>query len=57
MDLTHMLLFHPPKGGPSCRRCAEPIDRSDPFGLSERVCGPCRSELGIQPGRRGRRSG
>jgi hypothetical protein len=25
-----------------CRACSEPIAPSDPFGLSEGVCRPCR---------------
>jgi hypothetical protein len=25
-----------------CRSCGEPIERRDPFGLSEGVCAPCR---------------
>jgi hypothetical protein len=29
-----------------CRRCGEPIERSDPFGLSEGVCVPCRGGVG-----------
>jgi hypothetical protein len=28
--------------GKWCRSCNEPIERDDPFGLSEGVCAPCR---------------
>ncbi len=46
MDALHTLIL---RGlslptGPSCRRCAQPIERSDQFGLSERICAPCRGE-------------
>jgi hypothetical protein len=30
------------EAGCSCRRCTESIRRSDPFGMSEGVCAPCR---------------
>jgi hypothetical protein len=43
--------------GPSCRRCSQPIIRSDHFGLSERVCGPCRGEQRGRPERRQWRKG
>ena len=44
MVVNHVMLirWHEPLTGPLCRRCAQPIDRSDRFGVSERVCGPCR---------------
>ena len=31
------------ESGRDCRSCTEPIARSDAFGLSEEVCGPCRT--------------
>ena len=30
-----------PYGGRHCRVCGEPIDRHDPFAMSEAVCRPC----------------
>jgi hypothetical protein len=27
-----------------CRCCGEAITRDDPFGVSERVCSPCRAD-------------
>jgi hypothetical protein len=30
------------EAGRSCRACGESILRSDPFGMSEGVCRPCR---------------
>ena len=30
------------EAGRSCRRCGESILRTDPFGMSEGVCRPCR---------------
>jgi hypothetical protein len=54
MELSHLMvirgLLGPP--GQGCRRCSQPIDRSDRFGLSERVCGPCRRESRGRPERR-----
>ena len=29
--------------GVECRRCGSPLYASDPLGVSERVCGGCRS--------------
>jgi hypothetical protein len=57
MELNHVLTLRTlsmPRG-PGCRRCARPIDRSDSFGVSERVCGPCRGEARGRPTRRLRR--
>jgi hypothetical protein len=59
MDLKHAMLIRAlsiPEG-PGCRRCAQPIDRADLFGLSERVCGRCRGETRGRPERRARRKG
>ena len=33
-----------PATGVTCRRCTEPIPHDDPFGVSEHVCGPCRTD-------------
>jgi hypothetical protein len=33
-----------PATGVACRRCAEPIRGDDPFGVSEHVCAPCRTD-------------
>jgi hypothetical protein len=57
MDAMHVMVM---KGlgvptGPSCRRCSQPIDRADQFGVSERVCGPCRGDVRGRPERRPRR--
>jgi hypothetical protein len=30
------------ENGSDCRSCGDSIQREDPFGLSERVCSPCR---------------
>lgn len=45
MVVNHVMLLRwpDPATGPLCRRCAQPIHRSDRFGVSERVCAPCRS--------------
>ncbi len=54
MDAMHVMVVRGlglPEG-PACRRCSQPIQRSDLFGLSERVCGPCR---GVSRGRPERR--
>jgi hypothetical protein len=32
------------ESGIVCRCCSESILRDDPFGISEGVCNPCRSE-------------
>jgi hypothetical protein len=29
--------------GSECRRCGAELHAGDPFGVSERVCGPCRA--------------
>ncbi len=31
------------ESGKNCRCCTETIPRSDPFGMSEGVCEPCRA--------------
>ena len=31
------------ESGRQCRTCSVSIERSDAFGLSEGVCGPCRA--------------
>jgi hypothetical protein len=57
MDALHAMLirgFGLPSQ-PTCRRCSQPIRHSDPFGLSERVCGPCRGEARGRPERRPKR--
>jgi hypothetical protein len=57
MDARYLMLFRGMglPSGPSCRRCSQPIHRSDQFGLSERACGPCRGEARGRPERRGMR--
>jgi hypothetical protein len=55
MESLH-LMWHSTRGlpiGPHCRRCAQPIARSDHFGLSERLCSPCRGEDRGRPERLG----
>jgi hypothetical protein len=37
-------LFTGLPAGRWCRSCSEPIERDDPFGRSEGVCRPCRSD-------------
>jgi formylmethanofuran dehydrogenase subunit E len=32
--------------GIRCRRCSEAISDTDQFGVSERVCRPCRDDSG-----------
>jgi hypothetical protein len=57
MESNYVLLFRALPSSPACRRCAQPIDRADRLGLSERVCGTCRGESRGRPERRLFRTG
>jgi len=38
-----------PATGVACRCCTEPIPNDDAFGISEHVCGPCRTDGSARP--------